>query len=79
MVFLDLLHQEIGLQVIPQLDPQIGTDIQHMIDHMKQNYPDKLLSRKDFLFQRFMIYGDELKEYQNKFLERVEQYYSQKK
>ena len=50
MVFLDLLHQNIGLQVIPQLDPQIGTDIQHMIDHMKQYYPDKLLSRKDFLF-----------------------------
>tara|TARA_B100000959_G_C14806529_1_gene551930 strand:- start:257 stop:940 length:684 start_codon:yes stop_codon:yes gene_type:complete len=37
-----------------------------------------LLCTKDFLFQRFMIYGDELKEYQNKFLERVEQYYSQK-
>ena len=51
MVFLDLLHQQIGLQVIPQLDPRIGTDIQQMIDHIKQLFPDKLLSRKDFLFQ----------------------------
>ena len=34
MVFLDLLHQQVGLQVIPQLDSQIGTDIQHMINHM---------------------------------------------
>ena len=32
---------------------------------------------KDNTFQRFVIYGDELKK-QNKFLERVEQYYSKK-
>ena len=38
-----------------------------------------LVCTKDNTFQRFVIYGDELKEYQNKFLERVEQYYSQKK
>ena len=37
-----------------------------------------LVCTKDNMFQRFVIYGDELKEYQNKFLERVEQYYSQK-
>ena len=35
-----------------------------------------LVCTKDNLFQRFVIYGQELKEYQNRFLERVEQYYS---
>ena len=37
-----------------------------------------LLCTKDNFFQRFMIEGERLKEYQNKFFERVEQYYSQK-
>ena len=35
-----------------------------------------LFCTKDIVFQRFVIYGDKLKEYQNRFLERVEQYYS---
>ena len=38
-----------------------------------------LLCTKDNYFQRFIIEGDRLKEYENKFFERVEQYYSQKK
>ena len=38
-----------------------------------------LLCTKDFFFQKFIIEGDRLKEYENKFFERVEQYYSQKK
>jgi len=38
-----------------------------------------LLCTKDFFFQRFIIEGDRLKEYENKFFERVDQYYSQKK
>ena len=37
-----------------------------------------LLCTKDFFFQKFIIEGDRLKEYENKFFERVEQYYSQK-
>ena len=37
-----------------------------------------LVCTKDNTFQRFVIYGDQLKEYQNKFLQRLEQYYSQK-
>ena len=37
-----------------------------------------LLCTKDNYFQRFIIEGDRLKEYENKFFERVEQYYSQK-
>jgi genome maintenance exonuclease 1 len=37
-----------------------------------------LLCTKDNFFQRFIIDGERLKEYQNKFFERVEQYYSQK-
>jgi len=37
-----------------------------------------LLCTKDNFFQRFMIDGERLKEYQNKFFERVEQYYSKK-
>ena len=35
-----------------------------------------LLCTKDNFFQRFMIDGERLKEYQNKFFERVEQYLS---
>jgi len=38
-----------------------------------------LLCTKNNFFQRFIIEGDRLKEYENKFFERVEQYYSQKK
>ena len=38
-----------------------------------------LLCTKDNFFQKFIIEGERLKEYQNKFFERVEQYYSQKK
>ena len=38
-----------------------------------------LLCTKDNFFQKFTIEGERLKEYQNKFFERVEQYYSQKK
>tara|TARA_B100000579_G_scaffold431672_1_gene447139 strand:- start:643 stop:1326 length:684 start_codon:yes stop_codon:yes gene_type:complete len=38
-----------------------------------------LVCTKDNIFQKFVIYGEELKDYQNKFLERVEKYYSQKK
>jgi genome maintenance exonuclease 1 len=30
------------------------------------------------MFQRFLIDGDRLKEYQNKFLEKVEQFYAQR-
>ena len=37
-----------------------------------------LLCTVDNFFQRFMIDGNRLKDYQNKFLERVEQYYLQK-
>ena len=51
MVFLDLLNQTSGLEVIPQLNPQIGTDIQHIIDYIKQYYPYTILYRQDFLFQ----------------------------
>ncbi len=36
-----------------------------------------LLCTKDNMFQRFLIEGDRLKDYQNKFLEKVEQFYAQ--
>ncbi len=35
-----------------------------------------LLCTKDKFFQRFIVEGDRLKEYENKFFQRVEQYYS---
>ena len=38
-----------------------------------------LLCTKDNMFQRFMIDGDKLKDYQNKFLEKVEQFYAQRR
>ena len=38
-----------------------------------------LLCTKENFFQRFIIEGDRLKEYENKFFQRVEQYYLQKK
>ena len=37
-----------------------------------------LLCTKDNMFQRFLIEGDRLKDYQNKFLEKVEQFYAQR-
>ena len=37
-----------------------------------------LLCTKDNMFQRFLIDGDRLKDYQNKFLEKVEQFYAQR-
>ena len=37
-----------------------------------------LLCTKDNMFQRFLIDGDRLKDYQNKFLEKVEQFYEQR-
>ena len=36
-----------------------------------------LLCTVDFLFQEFIIEGNQLIEFQNKFLERVEQFYNQ--
>ena len=38
-----------------------------------------LLCTKDNMFQRFLIDGDRLKDYQNKFLEKVEQFYAQRR
>lgn len=38
-----------------------------------------LLCTKDNMFQRFLIEGDRLKDYQNKFLEKVEQFYAQRR
>ena len=38
-----------------------------------------LLCTKDNMFQRFLIDGDRLKNYQNKFLEKVEQFYAQRR
>ena len=35
-----------------------------------------LLCTKDNMFQRFLIEGERLKDYQNKFLEKVEQFYA---
>ena len=37
-----------------------------------------LLCTKDNMYQRFLIDGDRLKDYQNKFLEKVEQFYTQR-
>ena len=38
-----------------------------------------LLCTKDNMFQRFLIDGDRLKDYQNKFLEKVEQFYAKRR
>ena len=38
-----------------------------------------LLCTKDNIFQRFIIDGERLKDYQNKFLEKVEQFYAQRR
>ena len=38
-----------------------------------------LLCTKDNIFQRFLIDGERLKDYQNKFLEKVEQFYAQRR
>ena len=38
-----------------------------------------LLCTKDNVFQRFIVDGERLKEYQNKFLEKVEQFYAQRR
>ena len=38
-----------------------------------------LLCTKDNMFQRFLIDGERLKDYQNKFLEKVEQFYTQRR
>jgi hypothetical protein len=38
-----------------------------------------LLCTKDNMFQRFLIEGERLKDYQNKFLEKVEQFYAQRR
>ena len=38
-----------------------------------------LLCTKDNMFQRFLIEGERLKEYQKKFLEKVEQFYAQRR
>ena len=37
-----------------------------------------LLCTKDNIFQRFIIDGERLKDFQNKFLEKVEQFYAQR-
>ena len=37
-----------------------------------------LVCTKDNLFQRFIIDGERIKKYQNQFMEKVEQYYSQR-
>ena len=37
-----------------------------------------LLCTKDLMFQRFIIDSERLKDYQKKFLERVDQYYNMK-
>jgi genome maintenance exonuclease 1 len=38
-----------------------------------------LLCTKDNMFQRFLIEGDRLKDYQKQFLEKVEQFYAQRR
>ena len=38
-----------------------------------------LLCTKDIVFQRFIVDGDKLKMYQDKFLQKVEQYYTQRR
>ena len=38
-----------------------------------------LLCTKDNVFQRFIVDGERLKKYQNKFLEKVEQFYAQRR
>ena len=38
-----------------------------------------LLCTKDIVFQRFIVDGDKLKMYQDKFLQKVEQYYAQRR
>ena len=38
-----------------------------------------LLCTKDNIFQKFLIDGERLKNYQNKFLEKVEQFYAQRR
>ena len=38
-----------------------------------------LLCTKDIIFQRFIVDGDKLKMYQDKFLQKVEQYYAQRR
>ena len=38
-----------------------------------------LLCTKDNVFQRFIVDGERLKGYQNKFLEKVEQFYAQRR
>ena len=38
-----------------------------------------LLCTKDNMFQRFLIDGERLKDYQNKFLKKVEQFYAQRR
>jgi genome maintenance exonuclease 1 len=37
-----------------------------------------LLCTKDNIFQRFIVEGERLMNYQNQFLEKVEQFYSQR-
>jgi genome maintenance exonuclease 1 len=37
-----------------------------------------LLCTKDNIFQRFVIDGERFKSYQNQFMEKVEQFYSQR-
>ena len=37
-----------------------------------------LLCTKDNIFQRFIIDGERFKNYQNQFMEKVEQFYSQR-
>ena len=38
-----------------------------------------LLCTKDNIFQRFIIDGERLKDFQKKFLEKVEQFYAQRR